>query len=200
MEWLSRLFDITKLPSKFFAWVVTLTAGYLFLPSSFQSGLYLDSLPKEYKAYAGVAFVAALSFLAINFSLWIWTKAKRWFARRSAQAQVVEAIAQLDYSEKAVLREFFLQGRHVIELPVDHPTVTGLVRKGMLHLSGTRGYRSMAGSIFPVALTGAAQNLLEAEHIDLPLTPNEREQDVLRNKRPNFLSEIEKHDQWRGGL
>lgn len=200
MELLSRLFDITKLPSKFFAWVVALTAGYLFLPPSVQAGLHLDSFPKEYKAYAGVAFIAAASFLAINFSLWVWARARHWSNARSAQARVVEAIAQLDYSEKSVLREFFIQGRHVIELPFDHPTVTGLCRKGILLLSGTQGYRSLAGSVFPVALTGTARALLEPEHVDLPRNPSEQEVSAIQDARPNFLSEIERHDQWRGGI
>lgn len=125
---------------------------------------------------------------------------KRWFTARSAQVRVVEVIAQLDYAEKAVLREFFIQRRHVIELPFDHPTVTGLVRKGILRLSGTQGYRSLAGSVFPVVLTGAARALLTPEHVELPHNPNEQEVRAIRETRPNFLSEIERHDQWRGGL
>jgi hypothetical protein len=85
MDWLSRIFDITKLPSKFFAWIAFLTATYLFLPQTLLARLYLDKLPVEYKAYAGIAFVAATSFLAINFVLWLWSKIRRWFSFRSQQ-------------------------------------------------------------------------------------------------------------------
>lgn len=200
MDWLGRLFDITKLPSKFFAWVVALSAGYLFLPPSVRTALHLEGLPKEYKTYAGVAFVAAASFLAINFTLWVWEKLRGWCERRSAQLRVVQAIANLDQSEKAVLREFFIQGKHVIELPLDHPTVAGLLQKGLLSRSSRQGYRSLAGTVFPVKLTDAADTLLEPAYVDLPTNPTGSELAEIQGGRPNFLQEIERHDRWRGGL
>lgn len=200
MDWLSRIFDITKLPSKFFAWIVFLAAAYLFLPQTLLDSLYLNKLPVDYKAYAGIAFVAATSFLVINFVLWLWSKIQRWFLFRSQQVRLIEVVAHLDYIERAVLRETYIQGRNVIELPVDHPTVAGLIKKGLLCLSGSQGYRSIAGSVFPVTLTKAAQSLLRPEHLDLPLNPTSEEIASIRDARPSFLSEIERNDQRRGGF
>lgn len=200
MDWLSRIFDITKLPSKFFAWIVALSAAYLFLPHPVQLTLHLEGLPKEYKTYAGIALVAAVVFLAINFALWLWGKVRGWFENRFAQIRVMEAIAQLDQSEKAVLREFFIQEKHVIELPTSHPTVAGLFRNGILSLSSRQGYRSVSGSVFPVALTHSAKLLLGPVYLDLPLNPTDAELEEVWSERPSFLHEIERHDRWRAGV
>lgn len=200
MDWFGRLFDITKLPSKVFVWMVALTAAYLFLPPHVQLALHLDGFPKEYKTYAGALLVAAASFLAINCTLWIWNEIRGWFGKRAAQVRIAEAIAQLDHFEKAVLREFFIQGKHVIELPFDHPTVAGLLRKRILSLSSTQGYRSLAGLVSPVTLGTLARELLEFAYIDFPLDPTDADIRRLHDERPNFVQDIERHDRLRGGL
>jgi hypothetical protein len=200
MELLSRLFDITKLPSKFFAWAVGLTGLFLFLPSDYLARLHLSELPKEYKGYAGVVFVGALSFLLINFVLWCWGGIKRSFKRRAAKRRAVEAVSNLDPAEQRVLREFMLQGRDVIELPLDHPTVAGLTRKGVLVLAGSQGYRSLAGSVFPVTLTESAKDLLTPDHVDLPSQPSPQDIERVRAERPNFMRDIARHDELRGGI
>lgn len=96
MDLLARLFDITKLPSKFLAWAVALTGLFLFFPEEYLARLHLNELPKEYKAYAGVVFVGALSFLLINFSLWCWGSSNRWLRKSKAQKRAVEAMGVLD--------------------------------------------------------------------------------------------------------
>lgn len=199
MEWLNRLFDITKLPSKFFVWVSALTAAYLFSPGSFQGKLHIDSLPVEYKSYAGIAFIASSTFLSINILIWAWTKIKKWCAVRTRGVRTLEAIAQLDFSEKVILREFYIQVRHVIELPLDHPTVAGLVLKRILLRCGREGYASLAGRVYPFTLAPAARSLLKPEYVDLPLNPTEQEKISVEKERPNFIPEIERHDQLRGG-
>ena len=200
MDFLARIFDITKLPSKFFAWAVALTGLFIFLPDAYLARLHLTELPKEYKAYSGIVFVGALSFLLINFVIWCWGALKSWRRRRKAQMRAVKAITALDRAEKYVLREFFLQGRNVIELPFDHPTVAGLVRKGVVEVAGSQGYRSLAGSVFPVALTESARELLALETVDLPEQPTEEELERIRRERPNFIRDIARYDDLRGGL
>lgn len=199
MDWLGKLFDITKLPSKFFAWIAVLTAIFLFLPSSLSEKFRLGNFPAEYYSYAGAALIASSSFLLINLSLWIWNHTLSWFKRRLIISKIVAAIDNLDQTEQAVLREFFIQGRHVIELPLDHPTVSGLMRKHFISIAGSTGYRSLAGSVFPAMLNPTAKKILLPEHVGLSYSMNESEVDAIRRTRPNFIRRIEEHDQWRGG-
>ncbi len=198
-ELLAKLFDITKLPSKLLAWAVLLTGAYLFSPDAAVKSLHLDSLPREYKAYAGIAFVAAGSLLLINAVLWLWSKARSVYSKRTLRKMVAAALLELDFEEVVVLREFYIQGRHVIELPVDHPTVAGLRNKHLVQVAGGTGYRDLAGSVFPVQLTREAKRLLTAAALGLPEDRTEENIQRILRERPNYMSQIEKQDRLRGG-
>jgi hypothetical protein len=199
MEWLSKLFDITKLPSKFFAWIALLAGCSLFLPARILALLQIDKLPTDYKPFIGAAFLASSAFLLINIAIWVWSKVVGWFRKRGDLAKMVLTLTELDSNEKAVLREFFIQGANVIELPIDHPTVTGLTRKGIVTYAGQNGYRGLAGSVFPCQLTSHAKRLITIDLLGLSMTPTEADIKAIREARPNYIAEIEKKDRWRGG-
>lgn len=200
MEFLTKIFDITKLPSKFFAWVALLSGLYLFLPSSAITALNLGQFPSEYKAYAGVAFVGSSSFLGINLSIWIWSSMHRAWNRRGHKRKVELALDDLDSDEIAVLREFLLQGRHVIELPVDHPTVAGLINKRVIYVASRTGYRDLAGNVFPVQLSNITKKLLTPALLFIPQEPTQQEIERIRGERPIYMGQLEKAERLRGGL
>lgn len=200
MELVAKFFDITKLPSKIFAWVALLAGVYVLSPSSFLKTLYLDAFPPEYKSYAGAAFVASTSFLAINALLWSWNNLLGTFRKRTRKKLIRRALADLDRDEIAALREFVIQARHVIELPVDHPTVAGLRNKQVIQLAGTTGYRDLAGSVFPVQMTEYARTLITPEMLNLPEHPTAEDVERVHNERPNYISQIERADRLRGGF
>lgn len=198
-ELLAKLFDITKLPSKLLAWASLLTGAYLFSPDAAVKSLHLDSLPAEYKGYAGIAFVAASTLLVINAALWLWGKARSTYSKQVYRKMVREAMSDLDPEEVFVLREFFIQGRHVIELPIDHPTVAGLRNKNVLQVAGRMGYRDLAGSVFPVQLTSEAKKLLTTAILGIPDDRTEESNQRIFRERPNYINQIEKQDRLRGG-
>lgn len=198
-ELLTKLFDITKLPSKFFAWIALLTGAFVFLPATALDSLHLDRFPIEYKAYAGVAFAASITFLLLNFAIWLYQFLLGRHYVRVSRKMVDEALSELDLDEISVLREFYLQGRHVIELPVDHPTVAGLRNKGLIEVAGGIGYRDLAGSIFPVQLTTNAKNSMTHELLLLPQRRTQEDINRILSERPNYIQQIEKQDRLRGG-
>lgn len=199
-ELLSRIFDITKLPSKFFAWVAVLSGMYIFLPKIALEQLGFSSFPEEYKAYAGIAFIGSSSFLFINILIWIWSSIASIWHRRNNKKNVAHAIEDLDRDEVSVLREFFIQGRHVIELPVDHPTVAGLMNKHIVLLASRTGYRDLAGNVFPVQLSKTAKSLISAQRLSIPQNPSALEIEQIRGERPNYIRQIKKADDMRGGM
>jgi len=199
MDWIKALFDITKLPSKFFAWGAALSGVYIFVPSPVLTSMHLDNLPTEWNRYAGLVFFGSISILAINLLMAIGGWIGRWFGKRRKLVLLVEAITNLDSAEFAVLREFFIQDRNVIELPIDHPTVAGLIHKNFITLKSAHGYRSLAGNVFPVGLSTAATKLVSAEIVGIPLELSEADIARLRDKRPNFLADIERQDRLRSG-
>ena len=198
-ELLTKLFDITKLPSKFFAWIALLTGAFVFLPAAALESLHLHSFPVEYKAYAGVAFAASTTFLLLNVAIWLYQLLRGHYYARVSRKMVDEALSELDLDEIAVLREFYLQGRHVIELPIDHPTVAGLRNKGLIKVAGGTGYRDLAGSVFPVQLTTHARKSMTHEVLRLPQSRTQEDIDRILSERPNYIRQIEKQDRLRGG-
>ena len=200
MEWLSSIFDLTKLPAKVVAWVSFVTALLLFLPTVALQKVGLDGIPTQYKPYVGVLFLASSVLLLVNVFVWgagqIGLKVKARIEKNS----IVNTLRNLDPSQRALLREFYIQSRHVIELPVDHPTVAGLRLNAVLVLSSVEGYRSLAGSVFPCSLSDVAKGYITPELLQLPRQPTETEVERIRLERPNFVYEIAERDRLRGGV
>jgi len=199
MEILSKLFDITKLPSKFFAWAAMLSGLIAFLPTTAMNALHLQEIPSEYRAYAGVTFVGASAFLAINLALYLWGRLLCMFERLGARRLVRRALADLDFAQIAVLREFFIQGQHVIELPIDHPTVVGLICRGVLQRASNAGYQDIAGRVFPVQLSAEAKEQMTRALLGLPANPTEEDIQRVHGERPGFMRQIAWTDLQRGG-
>lgn len=200
MEFIAKIFDITKLPSKVVAWLALLTGSYVLLPDQLLNNLYLDKFPSEYKPYAGAAFVATSTLLAINVLLWFWHRLLRLVRKRHSRKAIQGALAELDWDEIAAIREFFIQRRHVIELPVDHPVIAGLRNKHLVQVAGATGYRDLAGRVHPMQLNEYAKGLITFELLGLPDEPTEEDLDRIRSERPNYIRRIERNDQLRGGF
>lgn len=55
-----------------------------------------------------------------------------YLTERSQQSKLEQMIQRLDFSERAVLREFILQRKSVIKLPITEPAVKNLLEAGVL--------------------------------------------------------------------
>jgi len=111
--------------------------------------------------------------------------------KRKLKRKILENLHNLDSAECAVLREFFLQGRHVIRMPIDSPDVVGLRKKGIGVIAGREGEQWHAGLMFPVAISEPALAVLQPNMIGLPdpkLSDAERDHAVqkLIEARPSF--------------
>ena len=111
--------------------------------------------------------------------------------QKKIERRILENLHNLDNAECAVLREFFLQGRNVIRMPIDSPDVVGLRRKGIVVIAGREGEQWHAGLMFPVAISEPALAVLQPNMIGLPdpkLSDAERDRAVqkLIEARPFF--------------
>ena len=200
MEFLSKIPDITKLPTKFLVWVASISGLYLFLPEIALEKLHLSNFPPEYKAYVGLTLVASLAYLFVNALGWLWRLINRGWQKRRHTKMVTQALQQLDKEEVAVLREFLIQGQHVIELPIDHPTVAGLLNVHVLEQASRSGYRNIAGSVFSVRISAIAYPLVTADLLFMPHKASESEIEKILHARPHYMQQIERTNQSRGGL
>jgi Super-infection exclusion protein B len=173
--------------------VVIASGLFLFLPRSALKALNVLQFVQNCGAYIGVVFILFLALAVVStvtpISHLIHRK-RRSLKFRNARSR---ALRNLDSDEKAVLREFSIQGRNTIWLPIDHPTVAGMLTNGILMPIGNYGKASPAGKLFPVKEADDVRAELNSAIIDLPESdqPSKQQIDWVIRNRPDFMPQIE---------
>ena len=195
MEWASKILEAAKLPTKFVVAVFLASTLLLFLSPEIILKLRLEKLLQEYGRYLGIASILSGSVLAIDLIAWLSRKLKKYFLRRKIRNLSKERLKSLDQAEKAVLREFFIQGRNTIKLPMDHPVVAGLLSAGVLTVVGQHGKHSLAGMLFSMKIPDVLSEEFTYEMLDLPAgEPSEEDVEFIRENRPAFMDRIERDE------
>jgi len=192
MEWISKLLDIKKVPTKivFLFWFVSLLL--LYLPSQTLQQLGLVEFKQEYGKYFGIVFLVTTSFLLIIIFTWLYKKIDDKIFINKYKKIIKDAINNLDIHEKAVLREFYIQGVNTLKVPIDNPTVSGLIDKRVLYQVGDYGQISLVGMLFSYAITETAKKHITNELLDLPRSkPTEEELNRIRDTRPEWIKQLQ---------
>lgn len=193
MDWLSKIFDIHNLPFKVIFWVAAVSGILLFAPPDFIDKLKLSGFLSSYGPYIGVVFISSAALVTINIIGWVGLKAKGKVGYWQWKNELENVLSNLDHAEKAVLREFYIQGKYTIELPMDNPTVVGLRNKGIVYIAGKYGQPTLAGILMPFAIRDEARELINSDMIDLPVGElSELEIQRIKDSRPVFIQEIER--------
>jgi hypothetical protein len=136
-----------------------------------------------------IFIVSGLLVLARPFS-WLWGVFKSRCAEGKYRKEITSAICELDEREKAVLREFYIEDKRTLVLPVEHPVLEGLISEGILEVVGSqplvwdigRGYHR-----FSVRIRSEVSRYLSPEMLGMPSEPTEEELQEVRRRRPDFL-------------
>lgn len=197
MEWLTKLTDLHKLPTRYVGLVAIVTGALLFSPAWFLDRLHLSTIPAPYGALVGVAFLVSFGMVVTNFVGYLFDAFKRRGWSKKRQSIIKEALTQLDPIEQAILREFMLTGVSTLKIPMDNPSVVGLESKGILERVGRYGNYSVDGMMFPYRISAIANELLTLELLGLSdfLIEGDSEQfgltqegiEWLDDHRPSFV-------------
>lgn len=206
MNWIDNVITIIKLPVKFIVGIA-LFAGSLFIfPKTFLERLKLDAFLDEFGTFIGIAFYAAAILILINIVIAIIDAIKKKISAKrnkeileNKKAQVEKKIrTMLDPHEKAVLREFIIQAKNTIEIPIDHHVVSGLLNSGVIEIAGEYATGNiLIGLLTPVRLSEVAQALIYSNPmvIEIPnREPTEAEKQNILNRRPDFIRQLERHN------
>jgi hypothetical protein len=154
-----------------FAWpiaaITTLTtAAILFWPSG--AALFkLNSLPKWMLDYSGLVFLVSASSLICLVGNRIWQVAKDRSEIAEYKEGIVQILSTLSWEEKAILREFFLSGADVLNMPYQYPTVIGLRNKHILALATSSAVVYGLEMEFPHQLPPRIKQMIQPDMIDL---------------------------------
>lgn len=207
MDALEKILAIIKLPLKFIVGIAIFAGSLFILPDKVLQSLRLTSFISMWGTYIGIAFYGASILLLVNI---IAYGSKKVFQsiehnRKAAQhkiesmrlaEKVKNKIQTLDPHEKAVIREFIIQSKNTIEIPIDHHVVSGLLSSGVIQVVSKYAQRNLLiGLMTSVCLSEAAKNLIfsNPEIIGIPnREPTEEERREIGAARPDFIRQIER--------
>lgn len=193
-KFFEKLFDIKKIPTKliFVLWLSSMLI--LFVPASFLAKLNIQDFLKDYGKFIGITFIISSAFLLVT----IWSFVARLFLRQKninhIKKNILKNIHYLDNHEKALLREFYINGKNTMQMPMDNDTVTGLVNKHIIYQASSTGFTYLHGLYFPYAITELAFENLTNKMIGLPDNPTEEEKSRILSERPNWAKEKSRID------
>ena len=186
---IKAIFDLKKLPTKFFL-VFSVVSGFiLFSNVSLLSKLSLEKIDEKYGTFIGLVFLISTGLLIVNIIIWINKKVYFEYRFSKSKKELANSLKMLDPHEKSVIREFIIRQQSSISMPYDDPVITGLIDKGILKFNKQFG-DSMITSMgkAPVSLGKYAKKLITLEDIDLKKNPTESEKEEILNRRPSWIS------------
>ena len=167
-------------------WLFIVTAALLFLPWAKVSA---DIAARV--AGSRLFLYFALLFEVSNFiSQLLICVVSNLIARKTEQRRIQrleESVDRLDFSERALLREFVLQRKSVLNLPLEEPTVRGLIDTGIMTVIG---YEDENGKT-PVMISRQARPLISYKVLGLSKCGMSEEQiSKIMDERPAYAKPV----------
>lgn len=193
-SWIKNIFDLNRLPARI-VFVIWVTAFILvFASDSFLDMLSLKDFKIAYKKFIGISFLISTGLLVVMIFTWGSSKINLSLSKKKWNRKLNDLISSIDMHEKAVLREFYIQGKSTLKLPYEDSTVSGLVHKGILLQVGEIGSMSMVGMILSFKINEKAMEHITYELLNLPKGESSPEQiEYISRNRPRWVAELDKH-------
>lgn len=129
-RWIQHFYQLNRL-NWLMVWLLLCCSIILLFPAGLINGA-VSQWATLYAAWLGVGMLIAISYFCSQGFLIAWEWACDEWQTRRQQDQLAQMIGFLDFNEKAVLREFVLQRKSVINLPITEPAVKNLMDAGVL--------------------------------------------------------------------
>ncbi|MCH1920026.1 superinfection exclusion B family protein [Shewanella sp. A3A] len=178
-------------------WIILLSSFLLLVPSSVLELLRLDGLVQEFTPYIALMLLGSVAYLGVLTVNFVLDEAIHYLRGKRIEEQVEEKVKLLDPAERALLREFFIQGASVLSLPQDDLVVQGLLQNHILACVGNEKHYAIQGPTADYKISVHARKCLNRRVLRLPM--GEMSQDELQQlmkSRPAFvanLSQVRKH-------
>ena len=186
-RWIQHFYQLNRL-NWLMVWLLLCCSIILLFPAGLMKGA-VSQWAADHAAWLGVGMLIAISYFCSQGFLIAWEWAcEEWQARRQ-QDQLAQMIGFLDFNEKAVLREFVLQRKSVINLPITEPAVKNLMDAGVLTYAYGKPVREKEdeNQIRALMIALPARPLLTYKVLGLSRGKMSDEQvEQIMNARPKF--------------
>ena len=186
-RWIQHFYQLNRL-NWLMVWLLLCCSIILLFPAGLMKGA-VSQWATAHAAWLGVGMLIAISYFCSQGFLIAWEWAcEEWQSRRQ-QDQLAQMIGFLDFNEKAVLREFVLQRKSVINLPITEPAVKNLMDAGVLTYAYGKPVREKEdeNQIRALMIALPARPLLTYKVLGLSRGKMSDEQvEQIMNARPKF--------------
>ncbi|MFM5028725.1 superinfection exclusion B family protein [Aeromonas rivipollensis] len=186
-RWIQHFYQLNRL-NWLMVWLLLCCSIILLFPAGLMKGA-VSQWATAHAAWLGVGMLIAISYFCSQGFLIAWEWAcDEWQSRRQ-QDQLAQMIGFLDFNEKAVLREFVLQRKSVINLPITEPAVKNLMDAGVLTYAYGKPVRDKEdeNQIRALMIALPARPLLTYKVLGLSRGKMSDEQvEQIMNARPKF--------------
>ncbi|MCL1067446.1 superinfection exclusion B family protein [Shewanella olleyana] len=169
-------------------WVVACTV-LLFAPSHVLQTLSLDGLVTDYGHFIGLGLIVGAAFFLSQLFTFVVDESINFLREKRAIETIEAKVKLLDPAERALLREFFLQGATILALPQNELAVKGLVATNILELVGNERHYAIQGPTAEYKISMKARVYLNRDVLRLPAgEPSKEELTHLIKARPQFIN------------
>lgn len=186
MNW-SLFLEKGNISLKLLLTIAVLSGCLIFLPDNIKTLLSVNLFANKYKEFIGPSFLVSTVLVSLGFFQFVYNKFNRKIQFNHIEKQIKENLKSLTYQEKSVLREFYLLGCDTLAMPLQNPTIAGLIAKRIIYQVGSFGGISYREPCLNYSLTTVAKKNINPNFIDFPLTQSDENIKYLKNHRPEWM-------------
>jgi len=181
----SDLIDLDKIPMKIIIFLGIVSGIFVLASDSFLKVLKMTEFQKDYGKFFGPIFIASIAFIGLSVIYYIKDKLENQFNRNKGNKILIEELESLDPSEQSVIREFAIQQKKSVKMPINNSTVAGLINKGILKRVSNIG----DGLYFPLTLNKIVERKLKETHLGISSGMDEDELEEVFSNRPDWAKD-----------
>lgn len=182
---INDLIDLNKVPMKILILLAVVSGIFVFSSNSFLKILKMQEFHNDYGKFFGPVFIFTIAFIALSIIYYFKEKIEEKLNVNSSNKFILDVLESLDSFEQSVLREFSIQQKNSVNMPIDNSTVAGLINKRILKRVSNIG----DGLFFPLSITKIAEDKLKETHFGIQKGMTEDESRELLFKSPEWAKD-----------
>ncbi|ACJ31154.1 Conserved hypothetical protein [Shewanella piezotolerans WP3] len=181
--------SIKKLIFNAMLWLSLACTALLFSPVNFLASINLAEFSEQYANLIGLGLIISAAYLLTQILNYFLDEAIGYLSDKRSVEVIEEKVKLLDPTERALLREFFLQGETILTLPEAEQAVKSLSKTGILEHLGNQKHYAIQGSTADFKISMRAREYLNRQVLRFPVgEPSPEEMKNLIKARPQFIN------------
>ena len=181
----SDLIDLDKIPMKIIILLGIVSGIFVFASDNFLKNLKMTEFQEDYGKFFGPVFIVSIAFIALSIIYYFKNQIESGLNKSKIQKFIIEELESLDPYEQSVIREFGIQQKQSVKMPIDNSTVAGLINKRILKRVSNIG----DGLYFPLTLTKIADRKLKENHLGISKNMSDDELSEVFSNRPDWAKD-----------